>query len=570
MAAVCSQKMAVRNQIPNPLPSDSFGLRCEKYFSELNRWEVWRSIFLGQFLSVLLCTSAVISQLLYANYGVAAPTAQCFLNYVLLCLVFTTTLACRPGEGGLLSVLRKRGLKYFFLAIADVEANYLVVHAYQYTTLRSAQLLDCFAIPAVLVLSRTVLKVRYQIIHVIGVKVCLVGIFCLVWAIPDENNETAKDRLIGDLMCIGGALLYGIITIAEEYVVKTIDCVEFLAMIGLFGSVINGVQLAALEHEQVASIDWSEWRVIVLLAAFTLTLFTYYTITPTVMKITSAMAVNLSLLTADFYTLVIGVLLFQFKYDVMYALSYALVVAGVVIFCSRSAPIYSQTFGPRLTLPRTITTTTTTTNMSSHNSSHDMQFNMQSLSCPPPPPPPVVRSGMPAHTSISLPVYCHSAETTYGTYRRRRPGTAVKDSEEYYQVTRNPGLHGSQVEELTTSFDGRDSTPVPVNTRTGLESTPAPERMLLGGREPCPQPLPQQPLRPLPSLDSTFTQTVKLKLPPSPNLGGSGMMHSNRMQQLPHCTLPRSRGHKEVTFNPQATFQVYRRPSACYDGDEQL
>ena len=124
-------------------------------------------------------------------------TAQCFLNYVLLCLVFTTTLACRPGEGGLLSVLRKRGLKYFFLAIADVEANYLVVHAYQYTTLRSAQLLDCFAIPAVLVLSRTVLKVRYQIIHVIGVKVCLVGIFCLVWAIPDENNETAKDRLIG-------------------------------------------------------------------------------------------------------------------------------------------------------------------------------------------------------------------------------------------------------------------------------------------------------------------------------------------------------------------------------------
>lgn len=70
---------------------------------------------------------------------------------------------------------------------------------------------------------------------------------------------------------------------------------------------------AALEHEQVASIDWMEWRVIVLLAAFTLTLFIYYTITPVVIKITSAMAVNLSLLTADFYTLVVGVLLFHFK-----------------------------------------------------------------------------------------------------------------------------------------------------------------------------------------------------------------------------------------------------------------
>jgi hypothetical protein len=42
---------------------------------------------------------------------------------------------------------------------------------------------------------------------------------------------------------------------------------------------------------------------------------------------------------------------------------------------------------------------------------------MQSLSCPPPPPPPVVRSGIPAQTSIPLPVYCHSAEATYGTYR---------------------------------------------------------------------------------------------------------------------------------------------------------
>lgn len=63
----------------------------------------------------------------------------------------------------------------------------------------------------------------------------------------------------------------------------------------------------------MASIDWSEWRIIVLLAAFTLTLFAYYIATPTVMKITSATAVNLSLLSADFYVLIIGVLLFQFK-----------------------------------------------------------------------------------------------------------------------------------------------------------------------------------------------------------------------------------------------------------------
>jgi len=132
------------------------------------------------------------------------------------------------------------------------------------------------------------------------------------------------------------------------------------------------------------------------------------------------------------------------------------------------------------------------------------------------------------------------------------------------QLGKNPGIHGSQVEELTTSFDGREpstcaTTTTSANTgvrTSSLESTPAPERMLLGGREPQPQQQ-QQPsiTRPFVPLDSTFTQTVKLKLPPSPNPGGPSMAHSSRAQ-LPHCTLPRSRGHKEVTFNPQATFQV--------------
>lgn len=161
-----------------------------------------------------------------------------------------------------MAVLKKRGWKYFFIALADVEANYLVVHAYQYTTLTSVQLLDCFTIPVVLLLSWAILKVRYQIIHIVGVSICLMGIGCLVWADADENNEPAKNRLLGkflmhtssvksslsfvftgDLMCMGGAFLYGLSNVAEEFVVKTTDCIEFLAMIGLFGSVINGVQL---------------------------------------------------------------------------------------------------------------------------------------------------------------------------------------------------------------------------------------------------------------------------------------------------------------------------------------
>ena len=45
-------------------------------FNFFNNREVWRSILLGQVLSVLLCATAVISQLLYTDYGVSAPTGK--------------------------------------------------------------------------------------------------------------------------------------------------------------------------------------------------------------------------------------------------------------------------------------------------------------------------------------------------------------------------------------------------------------------------------------------------------------------------------------------------------------
>lgn len=43
--------------------------------------------------------------------------------------------------------------RYALLAVADVEANYFVVKAYQYTSITSVMLIDCFTIPCVMVIS---------------------------------------------------------------------------------------------------------------------------------------------------------------------------------------------------------------------------------------------------------------------------------------------------------------------------------------------------------------------------------------------------------------------------------
>jgi solute carrier family 35 protein F1/2 len=65
--------------------------------------------------------------------------AQSFLNYFLLTIAYTTWLACRRSETNIVQIMKTRGWKYFLLAAVDVEANYLVVKAYHYTTVTSVQ-----------------------------------------------------------------------------------------------------------------------------------------------------------------------------------------------------------------------------------------------------------------------------------------------------------------------------------------------------------------------------------------------------------------------------------------------
>ena len=54
---------------------------------------------------------------------------------------------------------------------------------------------------------------------------------------------SASNVALGDILIIVGASLYGVSNICEEYVVRHYDKIEFLGMVGLFGSFINGAQL---------------------------------------------------------------------------------------------------------------------------------------------------------------------------------------------------------------------------------------------------------------------------------------------------------------------------------------
>jgi len=53
----------------------------------------------------------------------------------------------------------------------------------------------------------------------------------------------AANKVLGDLLCLAGAVLYGVSNVCQEYLVCRFGSLQYLAAIGLFGSIVSGIQL---------------------------------------------------------------------------------------------------------------------------------------------------------------------------------------------------------------------------------------------------------------------------------------------------------------------------------------
>ncbi|NXR82514.1 S35F2 protein, partial [Pycnonotus jocosus] len=296
---------------------------------------IWKTIILGQLVSLFICGTAVTSQYLAEKYHVNTPMLQSFINYTLLLLVYTTMLAFRTGSDSLWQILKQRWWKYVFLGLVDVEANYMVVRAYQYTSLTSVQLLDCFGIPVLMALSWFILRARYRLIHFVAVAICLLGVGAMVGAdiVAGRQKGEGSHVVIGDVLVLLGASLYAISNVSEEYIVKNLSRVEFLGMVGLFGTIVSGLQLAIVEHRELMRIQWN-WEIALLFTAFALCMFALYSFMPVVMKVTSATSVNLGILTSDLYSLFFGLFLFHYSFSGLYIVSFVVIIGGFVLYIS--------------------------------------------------------------------------------------------------------------------------------------------------------------------------------------------------------------------------------------------
>ncbi|KAI0675517.1 DUF914-domain-containing protein [Trametes maxima] len=304
------------------------------------------SLLAGQVVSLCItCTNVTTTELVNRNWKL--PTTQTFFLYFSLFTIYTPYTIYQYGFVGWLKMIYRDGWKYIILAACDVEGNFLVVKAYQYTTLLSCMLLDAWAIPVCLLFSWIYLRPKYHWTQLLGVVVCIGGLGMLVAS--DEITDKdwpALSRAKGDVFMLVGASLYGFTNATEEFFVRRSPLYEVVGQLGMWGVLINGIQAAGLEHKAMTTVTWNG-ATIGLLVAYTAAMFILYTVAPILYRMASSAYYNLSLLSSDFYGLLFGLFLYHYSVYWLYFPAFAVVILGLIVYFWHATPEEQGKLEPR-------------------------------------------------------------------------------------------------------------------------------------------------------------------------------------------------------------------------------
>lgn len=322
------EAVAVVNDTESQRPAHKQRLKPLRFLLTPHFWIIF---ILGQILSLSITSTNTLTSFL-ANGGNSMPAFQSLFNYVLLTIIFVPYTIYKKGFKGYWEMLYTNGWKYFILAFLDVQGNYFIVKAYLYTNLLSAALLDNLAIVFVVIFSFIFLKVRYHWTQILGVVVCLGGVVLVIVSdLLTGKNWQPTDPLKGDLFVVLSAFCYGASNVIEEFLLSKRAYYEVLSQMGFFGMFIIGVQAAIFERESIQTAQWSG-QVGGYFTGFTLSLLLLYLLAPLLFRMSSSAFYNMSLLTSDFWALLIGIKVFGYYVYWLYPVGFVLTVLGVVIY----------------------------------------------------------------------------------------------------------------------------------------------------------------------------------------------------------------------------------------------
>lgn len=306
----------------------------KRYFGFIRNKRFWLAFVIGQILSLCLtCTNSMTTGMAQSG-PTNIPLLQNLLNYVLLALVHNAIALYKYGFKKWFRILVKDSWRFFILGFIDVQGNYFVTLAYEYTNMLSAALLDNFAIVVVVILSFVFLHVRYHWTQYIGILVTIGGLALLI--VSDRltgKDYSGTDIVKGDLFVLLGAACYGFSNTFEEFLVSERPIYEVIGNMALWASCINAVQMGIFGRNDLKNAVWNG-KVGGYLTGYVTTMFLLYHLCPMLLRITSAAFYNLSVLTSDFWSLLVGTEAFGYTVYWLYPVGFVCTVIGIVFYCA--------------------------------------------------------------------------------------------------------------------------------------------------------------------------------------------------------------------------------------------
>ncbi|KAI4378555.1 hypothetical protein MLD38_016018 [Melastoma candidum] len=292
----------------------------------------WRSHLTFRTLYVLL-----LGQLISFLYALASFTSS-FIATLGLALIYGTIM-----------VFRRRGMQvpwywYLLLGFVDVQGNYFINKAYQYTSITSVSMLQCWTIVWAIVLTFMFIGTRYSLWQLLGAALSVVGLGIVMLSDADVGGGDSPRPVLGDSLVIVGTVFTATSNVSEEFCVKKKDRVEMLTMLGTFGFLFSVVEISIFERDDIASIKWST-ELVLALVGFVLSCIAIYSLTPFLLKMSGAAMFNLSAITAGLWSVVFRIFIYDQQVDWLYYFAFGVIIAGIVIY---------STSGKDMTHPSTV------------------------------------------------------------------------------------------------------------------------------------------------------------------------------------------------------------------------
>lgn len=276
----------------------------------------WAVLIAWQVVSLMLCCSGTVCSYIATYYVNTIPLLMMGIGYTILLIV-----SCWRVPKTDIAWWR-----YLVVALLLIAGDYTGIQAYNTTSLASAMLLVTTVSFWVAPVAWFILKRKITLIQFFAILLGMCGSVMVFIADGTEGN-----RWLGNVLALVSALTYAVGTVLQELLVHNDSMHIYIFRFACGASPISIILSGSLEWKVMRDFEWC-WQSVLLILTYSCILVLYDIASPFVMQFSDATTMNLSMLTSNFYSLAISILLFGQKASWLYLVGFICIPIAITLY----------------------------------------------------------------------------------------------------------------------------------------------------------------------------------------------------------------------------------------------